>query len=136
MDRVSSVTRSKIMSRIRDKNTQPEMRVRAYLHQSGLRYRLHVVTLPGKPDLVFPSRRTCVFVHGCFWHGCMKCSEGKRKPLSNRAYWLPKLRRNQQRDRKNVRRLCAAGWRVLEIWDCEIDSRSKLRQLRKRLLKT
>jgi|SRR5438067_5780175 len=134
MDRVSSLVRSKMMSRIRDKNTQPELRVRRYLHQSGLRYRLHVAKLPGKPDLVFPSRRTCLFIHGCFWHGCDKCKDG-RKPLSNRGYWLPKIRRNKWRDLQHVRSLRAAGWTVLAIWECEIHDIRKLEKLRTKILK-
>ena len=134
MDRVSPLTRSEMMSRIRGKDTQPELRVRRYLHQSGLRYRLHVATLPGKPDLVFPSRRTCVFIHGCFWHGCEKCADGQRKPLSNRQYWLPKIRRNKRRDQKHLRDLRAIGWKVIAIWECEICDPHKLKRLRKTVL--
>ena len=131
MDRVSAHTRSRMMSRIRGKDTQPELIVRRYLHASGLRYRLHVSSLPGKPDIVFPRRNVCVFVHGCFWHGCSKCADGRRKPRSNRAYWLPKIRRNKQRDRLHMRRLRAARWRVLVIWECETANRSKLERLRR-----
>jgi DNA mismatch endonuclease (patch repair protein) len=134
MDHVSSVTRSKMMSRIRGKDTQPELKVRKYLNQNGLRFRLHVATLPGKPDLVFPCRRTCLFVHGCFWHGCEKCTDGRRKPLSNRHYWLPKIRKNKRRDKKNLRTLRAAGWTVIAIWECEVSRIRKLEQLRKTIL--
>lgn len=119
MDRVSPQVRSRMMSRIRSKDTGPELRVRKYLHAAGCRYRLHVSSLPGRPDLVFVRRRICVFVHGCFWHGCPKCADGRRKPLSNQAYWLPKIRRNKRRDRLHTRRLRAAGWKVLMIWECE-----------------
>jgi DNA mismatch endonuclease (patch repair protein) len=131
MDRVAPDTRSRMMSRIRSKDTKPEMLVRRYLHAAGCGYRLHVSVLPGKPDLVFPRRRLCVFVHGCFWHGCPKCTDGRHKPQSNRAYWLPKIRRNKQRDRSHVRKLQAAGWKVLIIWECELANRRKLEQLRR-----
>jgi DNA mismatch endonuclease, patch repair protein len=135
MDRVPSQIRSQIMSRIRGKNTQPELLARRYLHAAGFRYRLHVSSLPGKPDIVFPRRRVCVFVHGCFWHGCPKCADGRRKPKSNRAYWLPKIRRNKQRDRSHVRKLRAAGWKVFIIWECEIANPRKLEQLRQSIAK-
>src|SRR6185369_16418290 len=131
MDRVSVLSRSRMMSRIRGKDTQPELRVRKYLHAAGGRYRLHISTLPGKPDLVFVKRRVCVFVHGCFWHGCPKCTDGRRKPKSNRAYWLPKIRRNNIRDRLNVRRLRNAGWKVLTIWECEVSNTRNLERLRR-----
>jgi DNA mismatch endonuclease, patch repair protein len=131
MDRVSPHTRSRMMSRIRGKDTQPELLVRRFLHAAGYRYRLHVSSLPGKPDLVFPRRKVCVFVHGCFWHGCQKCSDGRHKPQSNRAYWLKKIRRNKQRDRSHIRKLRAAGWKVLIIWECEIADRRKSEYLRR-----
>jgi DNA mismatch endonuclease, patch repair protein len=134
MDRVSSHTRSQMMSRIRSKHTTPELLVRKYLHAAGCRYRLHVSALPGKPDLVFVRGKTCVFVHGCFWHGCPKCSDGRRRPQSNRSYWLPKIRRNKQRDRVHVRKLRSAGWRVVAIWECEIPNRRKLNRLKKTIL--
>lgn len=133
MDHVSSRTRSKIMSKIRCKDTQPELQVRRYLHKHGFRYRLHLSKLPGRPDLVFAGRRACVFVHGCFWHGCPKCSDGRREPLSNRDYWLPKIRRNRKRDRNNVRNLRKAGWNVLEIWECEVSDSNNLKKLERSL---
>ncbi len=133
-DRFTTAERSKLMSRIRGKDTQPELLVRRYLHSAGLRYRLHVSELPGKPDLVFASRLTCVFVHGCFWHACPKCADGRRKPKSNRAYWLPKIRRNQIRDRQNIRLLRAAGWKVFVIWECEISGVRNLQRLRTHIL--
>ena len=129
-DFLTKAKRSEMMSRIRGKDTQPELLVRRYLHAAGYRYRLHVSSLPGKPDLVFPRRRVCVFVHGCFWHGCPKCADGRRKPQSNRAYWLEKIKRNKQRDRSHVRNLRAADWKVLIIWECETADRSKLELLR------
>ena len=135
MDRVSPQVRSRMMSRIRGKDTEPELRVQRYLHAAGCRYSLHVSALPGKPDLVFAKRRLCVFVHGCFWHGCRKCSDGTRKPLSNRRYWLPKIRRNKERDRAHTRKLRAAGWRVLVIWECETAKPRNLERLLKAILK-
>lgn len=123
------------MSRIRSKDTQPELRVRKYLHAAGLRYRLHGAALPGKPDLVFASRRLCVFINGCFWHGCMRCTDGLRRPKTNRTYWLPKISRNKARDKRNIRRLREAGWKVLTIWECEI-CKKKLEKLRRVIEKT
>jgi DNA mismatch endonuclease (patch repair protein) len=107
------------MAAIRSKNTAPELAVRRCLHRRGLRFRLHVKRLPGNPDLVFPSRHTAVFVHGCFWHGCPHCRVGRRKVKSNMAYWEQKLARNRARDSRAVDELTAAGWRVLVVWACE-----------------
>ena len=107
------------MSRIRAANTTPELAVRRLVHSAGYRYRLHVSHLPGKPDLVFPGRRAVIFVHGCFWHLHRHCKEG-RVPSSNQDYWLPKLARNVARDRKNALALNGDGWRVMEIWECQI----------------
>jgi DNA mismatch endonuclease (patch repair protein) len=134
MDRVSVRTRSRMMSRIRGKDTQPELLVRKFLHAAGCRYRLHVSALAGRPDLVFVRRRICVFIHGCFWHGCPKCADGRRKPKSNRACWLPKIRRNKRRDLLNERSLRAAGWNVLTIWECEISNIRNLKRLRRAIL--
>ena len=134
MDHVSAEVRSLMMSRIRGKDTDPEMRVRRYLHAAGLRYRLHVSALTGKPDLVFPRRRVCVFVHGCFWHGCPKCADGRRRPRSNQSYWLPKIQRNKDRDRLHARRLRATGWKRFVIWECETGDLKKLERLRTAIL--
>ncbi len=105
------------MSRIRSRDTTPEMAVRKAVHGAGLRYRLHVKELPGRPDLVFPGRRVAVFVHGCFWHqhGCRL----SHAPASRLEYWGPKLRRNQERDVESADALTRAGWAVLQIWECE-----------------
>lgn len=134
-DVFNKAKRSQVMSRIRSKNTQPELRVRRFLYSAGFRYRLHASNLPGKPDLVFANRRFCLFIHGCFWHGCMKCADGLHKPKSNRVYWLPKIRRNKDRDARNVRRLRRAGWQVFTIWECEISKPKKLEQLRRAIAK-
>lgn len=126
MDRFSIQIRSRIMARIKSKNTQPELRVRSFLHSRGLRYRLHVRGLPGKPDLVFPSSRICLFVHGCFWHGCRRCPDGRHKVKSNTGYWTLKVAKNRNRDKRNRRVLAALGWKVYVIWACETESHSKL----------
>lgn len=117
----ADIARSAQMSRIRGRDTKPEMRVRRALHAAGLRYRLHAKDLPGKPDLVFRSRRIALFVHGCFWHqhpdpNC-KLS---RMPKSKLDFWLPKLQGNRLRDEKNRSALEAEGWTVVEVWECEI----------------
>ncbi|MGO7637583.1 very short patch repair endonuclease [Rhizobium leguminosarum] len=118
MDRVPQETRSAIMSKVRGRNTKPEMLVRSVLHRLGFRFRLHGKNLPGTPDIVFPSRRAAIFVHGCFWHqhpGCRKASI----PETRRDFWLAKLQRNVDRDAENVEALAAEGWKVLTVWECE-----------------
>ena len=109
--------RSENMRRIQSKGMLPELAVRSIVHRMGYRFRLHRKDLPGKPDLVFVSRRKVIFVHGCFWHahGC----EIAHTPKSNAAYWGPKLERNQARDARNIEALTAAGWKSLIIWECE-----------------
>jgi DNA mismatch endonuclease (patch repair protein) len=119
MDLVTPARRSEIMAAIRSKDTAPELAVRRYLHASGLRYRVHSHRLPGRPDLVFPERRLCVFVHGCFWHGCPHCRHGAREVKSNASYWSAKLIRNKARDANNQKRLADLGWNVLTIWACQ-----------------
>lgn len=108
--------RSANMRAIRSIGMKPELAVRKLVHSMGYRYRLHRSDLPGKPDLVFPSRQKIIFVHGCFWHshGC-KLSH---KPKSNLSYWQAKLERNKQRDSHNLKTLRADGWKVLIIWEC------------------
>ncbi|MGV2293337.1 very short patch repair endonuclease [Trinickia sp. YCB016] len=118
-DTLTTEQRSRVMSRVRGKDTVPELRVRKLLFAAGYRYRLHVANLPGRPDLVFPGRRKVVFVHGCFWHmhpGCVLA----RLPKSRGEFWLPKLRANRERDARNERDLCASGWSVLVVWECEL----------------
>jgi len=117
------VDRSANMRAIRSKDTQPEMAVRSLIHRLGYRFRLHRKDLPGKPDIVFPSRRKVIFVHGCFWH--LHDCKGAHIPNSNRDYWEPKLRRNKARDRMNLKALAQQGWDAFEIWECELkDSRA------------
>jgi DNA mismatch endonuclease (patch repair protein) len=106
------------MRRIRKTDTKPEMAVRRLVHKIGFRFRLHRHDLPGTPDLVFVARRKVIFVHGCFWHQHV-CRLGKKQPSSNRAYWLPKLARNVERDAITRRTLQRLGWKVMVIWECE-----------------
>lgn len=117
------------MRRIRDRNTGPELMVRRFLHSAGLRFRLHVRALPGKPDLVFPSRRACVFVHGCFWHGCPLCIDGRRAVKSNSRYWKSKVEGNRTRDKRNEAKLRADGWTVFTVWECELRAPGTLPRL-------
>ena len=109
------------MRSIRSKGMKPEMIVRRLTHRMGYRYRLYRHDLPGRPDMIFPSRRKIIFVHGCFWHqhSDPECKI-VRVPRSNLEYWEPKLRRNQERDREHHKKLYEAGWRVLTLWECEI----------------
>lgn len=117
--------RSRIMRAVKGRDTGPEMVVRRLAHGMGFRYRLHRKDLPGKPDLVFPSRRKVIFVHGCFWHQ-HDCPRGARSPKSHQEYWLPKLSRNKQRDEEHQIRLRELGWDVLVIWECKIKDRDAL----------
>jgi DNA mismatch endonuclease (patch repair protein) len=118
MDTITPAQRSALMARIRSKNTSPEIAVRSILHRLGYRFRLHRKDLPGRPDIVLPKHRKIILVHGCFWHGhsCQLAS----KPKSNQDYWNPKIQGNKDRDLRNRRALEAAGWDVLELWECDI----------------
>lgn len=123
-DTMTSEQRSRLMSRVRQANTKPEMLVRSLLHRLGYRFRLHRKDLPGSPDIVLPKHRTAIFVHGCFWHrhaGCRKATT----PKSNLDYWLKKFEENIERDSRKERELAALGWRVVTVWQCETDSRDK-----------
>jgi len=105
------------MSRIRGKDTKPEKLIRQWLWHNGYRYRLHRKDLPGKPDIIFPSRRKVIFIHGCFWHK-HKCKYFKW-PENNADFWKKKIESNVSRDRKNYRELEASGWNYMVIWECE-----------------
>lgn len=118
VDTLSPDERSERMSRIRSRDTNPEMAVRRLTYGLGYRYRLHTSDLPGRPDLVFRSRRKAIFVHGCYWHR-HDCPSGRREPKSNRKFWIPKLNGNRDRDRENQHRLRKMGWDVLTVWACE-----------------
>ena len=122
--------RSANMRAIRSKGMRPELAVRSLVHKMGYRYRLHKKDLPGRPDLVFPSRRKVIFVHGCFWHAHKHC-KAAHLPKSNLEYWGPKLERNRTRDRKNIEGLNADGWESMVVWECEVKTQD---ELEKRLL--
>lgn len=119
MDKLSPERRSANMRQIRSGNTSPELVLRRLLHSKGYRFRLHRKDLAGRPDLVFASRRKVIFVHGCFWHQHAECREG-RVPGSRPEYWIPKLKRNKERDNHNVSTLKEQGWQVLIVWECEL----------------
>ncbi|MET3600998.1 DNA mismatch endonuclease (patch repair protein) [Martelella mangrovi] len=114
------------MQAVKSKNTGPEIKVRRVLHAMGYRFRLHRKDLPGKPDIVLPKHRKAIFVHGCFWHA-HGCSKGQL-PKSRLDYWLPKLEQNATRDREKVEELEALGWKVLVVWQCEIQDADDLRE--------
>ena len=111
--------RSALMSKVRQANTSPELAVRTVLHRLGYRYVLHAKQLPGRPDLVFPSRRKVIFVHGCFWHRHC-CRHGRIRAKTNVAFWQNKLDQNKLRDRRKACALRAEGWKVLEVWECQV----------------
>lgn len=119
VDSLDQAARSAVMARVRGKNTRPEMIVRKLLFAAGYRYRLHVRKLPGSPDLVFPSRKKVIFVHGCFWHRHADCG-ASRMPKSRVEFWSDKLNGNKARDQRNQETLINAGWQVLVIWECEL----------------
>ena len=127
--------RSRIMRAVKDRDTKPEMIVRRMVHGMGYRYRLHRKDLPGKPDLVFSSRKKVIFVNGCFWHG-HDCARGARTPKSNRDYWIRKINRNRQRDTQSRMALVNNGWRVLTVWECELKDRETLRSSLPKFLET
>lgn len=131
-DFLSPAERSERMSRIRGKNTRPEMTLRSILHKLGLRYRLHREDLPGKPDLVFPCHRAVVFIHGCFWHRHEGCKVATI-PKSNTSFWIDKFEKNVARDALAVKALEKLGWRVFIIWECELSSLTKAKRTADRL---
>ena len=112
-------TRSYNMSRIKGKDTKPEMLVRRYLHAHGYRYRLHVKDMPGKPDIVLPKYKTVIFIHGCFWHGHEGCKYYV-VPKTRTDWWLNKINTNIANDHKAVAALQQAGWKIITLWECEL----------------
>lgn len=118
-------TRSFNMSRIKGKNTKPEMLVRQFLHANGFRYRLHVKDLPGKPDIILPKYRTVIFIQGCFWHGHDQCKYYVI-PKTKTDWWLSKINGNKAKDIANIKLLRQTGWRVLEIWECELKPKQRI----------
>jgi DNA mismatch endonuclease (patch repair protein) len=112
-------TRSYNMSRIRSRNTKPEMLVRKFLFSRGFRYRLHDKKLPGKPDIVLPRYKTIIFIHGCFWHGHAGCRYFV-VPKTRTDWWLNKINTNQTKDEEALNKLQAAGWKIITVWECEL----------------
>ena len=119
----SKETRSYNMSRIRSKDTKPEMLVRKFLHKNGFRYRLHVKDLPGKPDIVLPKYKTVIFIHGCFWHGHEGCKYYV-VPKTRTEWWLEKIGTNSDNDLRAEERLLKLGWKIVKIWECELKNLS------------
>lgn len=115
------------MSRIRGRDTKPEMVVRRWLWRQGYRYRLYVKSLPGRPDIVMRKWRTVIFVNGCFWHG-HECN--KHRPATNAQFWSDKIERNRERDARNQALLQAAGWNVIVIWECQLNAKNRVETLR------
>lgn len=113
------------MRRIRGRDTGPEMLVRRLLHRRGYRFRLHDRALPGRPDIVLRSRKSVIFVHGCFWHQHRRCADG-HVPQSHIAYWRPKLERTQARDALQRAQLKKLGWRCLTVWECQLSNEGRL----------
>jgi DNA mismatch endonuclease (patch repair protein) len=115
----SPEVRSFNMSRIKGKNTKPEMLVRKYLFSKGFRYKLHSLNLPGKPDIVLPKYKTAIFVNGCFWHGHEGCKYFV-VPKTKTEWWLNKIGRTRQLDSENLSKLRFEGWTVITIFECEL----------------
>jgi|ERR1043165_1887167 DNA mismatch endonuclease (patch repair protein) len=118
MDILTPAARSARMALIRSKDSRFELRIRSTLHRLGYRYRKHHPSLPGKPDLVFPSRGKIIFLNGCYWHG--HTCRLARLPKSNIGYWSTKIAANAARDRKHGARLRRKGWKVLTVWECQM----------------
>ena len=128
----SPEVRSFNMSRIKGKNTKPEMLVRKFLFSKGFRFRLHSVSLPGKPDIVLPRYKTLIFVNGCFWHGHKRC----RKfvvPKTRTDYWINKININISNDKKNIIALRKDGWKVITIWECQLNKEKTIEKILKQI---
>lgn len=119
MDVVDPATRSRLMAGIKGKNTRPELTVRRFLHAHGYRFRLHRRDLPGKPDILMPRLKACIFVHGCFWHRHANCKYAVL-PKTRVDFWTKKLESNVARDRRVMEELTAKGWHVITVWECEL----------------
>lgn len=117
-DKLTPEQRSRVMSRVKGRDTQPERLVRSLLHRMGFRFRIHRKDLPGKPDIVLPKHRKIIIVNGCFWHGHEGCKRSAR-PSTNQMFWNEKIDRNVARDARNIQSLHQLGWTVLVIWQCQ-----------------
>ena len=134
MDHLTKSKRSENMSRIKNKNTTPEIAVRKTLHSMGYRYRLHSASVYGKPDIVIKTKRKAVFVHGCFWHRHNNCNLAT-KPKTNTSYWEKKFQTNIARDKKVQERLDKENWKFLIIWECEIKDKTELKKKLSKFMK-
>jgi DNA mismatch endonuclease (patch repair protein) len=126
VDNLTGQQRRKNMASVKGKDTRPEKIVRSLLHRLGYRFRLHRRDLPGKPDIVFPSRRKVVFVHGCFWH-MHKCYRGRARPSTNAEFWQVKRRGTVNRDRRTLKALADQGWSACAVWECKLKDLEKIR---------
>lgn len=133
-DFLTKAERSVRMARIPSSNTEPEKALRRELHARGLRFRLHKAGLPGKPDLVLPRYNTVVFVHGCFWHRHKGCNIATM-PKSNTAFWKDKFDRNTKRDAQVRRELLTQGWRVIVVWECQVQSQLRAARIADKLVR-
>ncbi|HEY6341724.1 MAG TPA: DNA mismatch endonuclease Vsr [Bryobacteraceae bacterium] len=133
-DIYSTEKRSALMAKVHSQNTVAERLLRSALHRLGLRFRLNVRDLPGRPDIVLPRFRTVIFVHGCFWHRHARCKRAST-PKSNPAFWREKFDANMDRDRRLISALKAAGWRALTAWECQIlkDAAAHARRIKAQL---
>lgn len=123
-DTVDTKTRSRIMSRVRNKNTNIEQMVRKALFAKGFRYKINDKSLPGKPDIVLPKYKAVIFVNGCFWHG-HACKRGK-SPETNTDFWTQKINSNIVRDKQNIKQLKSLGWRVAVVWECSLRGKTSI----------
>jgi len=133
-DHISKQQRSWNMSRIRSKNTKPELVIRSMLHVMGFRFRLHRKNLPGNPDIVLPKYKTVIFVHGCFWHrhkNCKRCTI----PKTNFEYWNSKFQKNVIKDQKNRAELIKLGWNVITIWECQTNNADTIQKISNQIFK-
>jgi len=124
-DTLSSEQRSRLMAKVRGKDTAIEKKVRSYLHKRGYRFRKHVAGLPGSPDIVLLKYRTAIFVHGCFWHGHSGCRKS-RLPTTRRTFWEEKRKANLERDNRKIIELIGLGWRVAIVWQCVLEKSETL----------
>ena len=134
-DALSKEERSRVMAKVKSRDTKPEKKVRSLLFSLGFRFRLCQKNLPGKPDIVLKKYKTVIFVHGCFWHGHENCKNA-RVPKSNVEFWKNKIERNKQRFNEVAGQLRAQGWKVVVIWECETKDTKKLLSLLKNKIKT
>jgi len=133
MDNLTKEQRKLCMSRIRSKNTEPEIIVRKALSKLGLRYKLHNSKLPGRPDIVISKAKTIIFINGCFWHQHKGCKR-QAMPKTNAKYWKPKLKRNVEKQKEDIEKLRKDGWKVYVVWECETKNQDRLTKILRKIL--